>query len=118
MIMKINGMDQNTTFSSYKEIVVCYRRGFLGFGKLRPFLIDSYTLFVDFVNNVGKITKGDPTDYGMSSYSMFQDDFDEEYEYSLNNKEDYTLFKSEVTKIFGEDSNEINKIIIHYETTK
>jgi len=113
--MKINGIDQNTTFNSYKEIPVSYTRGFLGLGKLRPNIIDSYCLFVDFSSNIGKITKGDATDYGMSSYSMFQDDFDTTFEYDLKDNNDYLMFKTEISKIFGENSNELNKIISNYE---
>ena len=113
--MKINGRDLNNTFTSYKHIVVSYHKSFWWFGKKKPGVIDSYDLFVDFNENIGRITKGDATDYGMSSYAMFQDDFDEVYEYSLTDMNDYELFKKSIEEIFGANSPEIIKIKAHYE---
>jgi len=109
--MKINGKNPDTTFTSYKEIGVRYSRGLFGLGKLKASVVDNYKLEIDIDNNTATIIKGDATDYGASAYSMFQDDFDDVYEYDLTNEKDLEKLTQFIITIFGINSKEYLYVI-------
>lgn len=107
--MKVNGRDLDNTFTYYKEIVRNQIKTW-PWSKPHDGIIDGYKLTINTKEYTAKIVETDPTDYGMSSYSMFQDDYNTTYEFDLTNKSDLAQLIEYIKNIFGSDHESLDKL--------
>ena len=82
--MKINNVDESV-YTNFIIIPNIYKKYWcFKLFKTETILLDSYNILLDIERKYCIIIKSDSTDYGLSNYSIFQNDFDIKYEFNLN----------------------------------
>ena len=80
------------------------------FGRWKDGIEDTFKLFINKDFSKAQIEKIDTTDYGLSSYSLIQRDYDETYLFDFADKADIEKFLSWVKQHFKLIGNTVGEI--------